>query len=246
MIPSMEHGIVNATWQGPLKKLTLWRDPIPRVGTESMAVDELLLTLPGSWLRVYSWLEPTVSFGYFDTTAEAKRLFPDEGLAFVRRWTGGGIVDHRRDTPFTLALAREDKPGNPPSSALYRWIHSDLAAAMRRCGVECALLDEDAPEGGRACWASPVASDIADQNGMKLAGGGQRRSPAGILHQGSIQGCSLPGGWELLFAHMLAGDVILTDAPEPAPGFAERAAQLAREKYAGNAWNDESRGRRRR
>lgn len=240
----MEHGIVNTAWQGPLEKLTLWRDPVARTGAESMAVDELLLSLPGSWLRIYRWKEPTVSFGYFDTTAEARRLFPDEGLVFIRRWTGGGIVDHRHDIPFTLALAREDRPGNPSSAALYRWIHGDLAAAMQRSGVNCLLLTEDAPEGGRACWASPVASDIVDSRGIKLAGGGQRRNPKGILHQGSIQGCSLPAGWDLLFAHMLAGKVTLLEETEPAPSFTERAVMLARKKYAGDAWNDETRGRR--
>lgn len=240
----MNSGSVNATWLGPLARLTLWRDPVPRTGTENMAADELLLSLPGSWLRIYSWGEPTVSFGYFDTSAEARRLFPGEGLSFVRRWTGGGIVDHRHDTPFTLALARADRPGNPASAALYRWIHGDLAAAMQQSGVACRLLDEDAPDGGRACWASPVASDIVDSAGTKLAGGGQRRNPRGILHQGSIQGCTLAPGWDLLFAHMLGGEITLVEAEEPEAGFGERVAELARSKYASPGWNDETRGRR--
>lgn len=240
----MNSGIVNCTWLGPLARLNLWRDPVARTGSESMAADELLLSLPGSWLRVYHWGAPTISYGYFDTSAEARRLFPGEGLAFVRRWTGGGIVDHRRDTPFTLSLAHADRPGNPTSTALYRWIHGDLAAAMAQSGVACRLLDKDAPDGGRACWASPVASDIVDESGRKLAGGGQRRNPRGILHQGSIQGCALAPGWDLLFAHMLAGEVAVVEAQEPEPDFNRRVSELARTKYESPAWNDETRGRR--
>lgn len=240
----MNTDIANAAWSGPLARLTLWRDPVPRTGSENMAIDELLLSLPGSWLRVYRWIGPTVSFGYFDTSAEARALFPGEGITFVRRWTGGGIVDHRQDTPFTLALSRADCPGNPASSALYRRIHGDLAVAMRQSGVPCRLLDRDGPDGGRACWASPVASDIVRGDGVKLAGGGQRRNPRGILHQGSIQGCALAPGWDLLFARLLADNVAVLETEEPERGFGQRVAELARAKYDSPAWNDETRGRR--
>ena len=82
----------------PLPELVLWRDPVARSGEEAMAVDEALL----EWgrkpvLRAYRWAEPTVTYGYFDEEATARAIFPGEELHFVRRWTGGGIVDHRQE-----------------------------------------------------------------------------------------------------------------------------------------------------
>lgn len=98
----------------PLPELILWRDPVARSAAEAMAVDEALL----EWgefpvLRIYRWGEPAVTFGYFDEEGTARRIFPGEELHFVRRWTGGGIVDHRQDIPFTLAMHRRDGAGAP-------------------------------------------------------------------------------------------------------------------------------------
>ncbi len=233
------------TCMEPIQALTLWKDTALRSGEESMAADELLLSLGGSWLRTYHWKEPTVTYGFFDTEGEAQRLFPEAGIRFVRRWTGGGIVDHRRDVPFTLVLAREDKPERPSSAELYRWIHGRLACVFQTLGLECRLLSADAPGGGRSCWASPVTSDLVDASSRKLAGGGQRRTPRGVLHQGSIQGCTPPGGWDELFARRLACGVRVIEADAPVPDFQNRVAALCREKYASAAWRDASRGRRR-
>ena len=73
---------------GPLRQLRLWCDPLPRDGYHNMAADELLLGRPEAWLRFYGWSRPAVSFGYFDTQRMAARLFPGEGIEYIRRWTG--------------------------------------------------------------------------------------------------------------------------------------------------------------
>ncbi len=221
----------------PVDLLLLWRDPVARTGEEAMAADEVLLEWDEySVMRVYDWKEPTVTYGFFDSEEEASRIFPDPGLHFVRRWTGGGIVDHRADIPFTLALRSCDREGRPQSAALYRWIHGGLARVLRSCGVECVLLDGDAPDGGRACFSSPVTSDLVLPDGSKLAGGGQRRAKCGVLHQGSIQNCTLPEGWDLQLAERLSLDVKLLSSIEPFPGFQDKVDELVRTKYATEAW----------
>lgn len=223
--------------------LSLWADPVPRTGYFNMAADEVLSRRPEAWLRVYGWAEPAVSFGYFDTAAEAQRLFPG-AKEYIRRWTGGGIVDHRSGITYTLTLPSRAGKEYPPASVLYRVIHGALAQALARHGVDCALLAADAADGGRACWASPVTSDIAAPGGAKLAGAGQRRHKGAVLHQGLIQGCCPSAGWERCFAALLAPAVsVVTDA-EPFGGFTEDTAVLCREKYLAAAWADESHGRR--
>ena len=223
----------------PLPELILWRDPVARSAAEAMAVDEALL----EWgkfpvLRIYRWGEPAVTFGYFDEESTARRIFPGEELHFVRRWTGGGIVDHRQDIPFPLAMHRRDGKGRPSSATLYRWIHGALARVLKDCGVECVMLAGDAPDGGRACFSSPVTSDLILPSGEKLAGGGQRRVRDGVLHQGSIQNCILPDGWDVMLASRLADTHVLRADSFLFPGMAARVAELLSSKYSTEEWRN--------
>ncbi len=125
----------------PLPELVLWRDPVARSGEEAMAVDEApCWNGERSPCRAYRWAELTVTYGYFDEEATARAIFPGEELHFVRRWTGGGIVDHRQDIPFTLAMHRGEK--ERPSSATCTDGFTGFARVLRDCGVECVMLTE--------------------------------------------------------------------------------------------------------
>ena len=132
----------------------------------------------------------------------------------------------------------------PPADQLYLWIHGALATALQQSGVACTLLTEDAPDGGRACWASPVKSDIVDEAGHKLAGAGQRRYKGAVLHQGLIQQCVPAEGWPERLAHALAAEVSIVEGAEPYPGFEAELETLCRTKYETAEWNDETKGRR--
>ncbi len=226
------------------QSICLWCDPIARTGYENMAADELLSRRPEAWLRVYGWAKPAVSFGYFDSTPVAAAIFPGEGIEYIRRWTGGGIVDHRKGYTYTVTLPAKGGVIYPPADKLYKWIHGALAEALAAVGVKCRLLVEDAPDGGRACWASPVASDIVDELGNKLAGAGQRRYRGAVLHQGLIQECEPAEGWQQLLAQALAPHVVCVEGAEPYPGFTDEVRELCRTKYCTAEWNDESHGRR--
>lgn len=226
-----------------LQQLRLWYDPVPRCGYANMAADELLSRRSEAWLRVYRWAKPAVSYGYFDRAEEARRLFP-EAEEYIRRWTGGGIVDHRHGQTYTLTLPAQSGIVYPDSATLYAWIHGALAAALQTCGVACRLLAADAPHGGRACWASPVCSDITDAAGHKLAGAGQRRHAGAVLHQGLIQGCSPNGPWADILAAALAEQVEVLREETPWPGFEAEVQQLLHERYLSPTWTDEREGRR--
>ena len=91
--------------------LIYWNDVVPRKGSENMAVDQFLLERAQRYpiLRVYQWSEPSISFGYFHKLEEVELTYPPNGglLNYVRRWTGGGIVDHRLDLTYTLVVPRD-------------------------------------------------------------------------------------------------------------------------------------------
>ena len=207
-----------------------------------MALDEALLELAGvSILRIYQWGRPTVTYGYFDKEATARNTYPAAELEYIRRWTGGGIVDHRYDTPFTLALLQPKGTPRTTSAALYRWIHGALAQTLRENGVACLMLSEDVPNGGRACFSSPVTSDLVTMTGDKLAGGGQRRTRKGVLHQGSIQNCLLPSDWGKEYASRLAQEVLHSTEPEPVPDLNTRVRELLSSRYETDFWRSGAR-----
>ncbi len=148
-----------------------------------MAVDEwLAATSDQAVLRSYRWQPGWGSFGYFVKTAE----LPAGGLKWVRRWTGGGIVDHSADWTFTLFIPRGLGLAEAKGGESYRIIHRALVDALRGAGVVASLAGTMPPAAGGECFIRPVEHDLLDPGGRKIAGGGQRRTQRGLLHQGSV------------------------------------------------------------
>ncbi|MGC4016651.1 MAG: hypothetical protein QM755_19355 [Luteolibacter sp.] len=152
-----------------------------------MAVDEWLLeTAAQPVLRVYRWQPGWGSIGYFGSLAEARGNFPD--LDWVRRWTGGGTVDHRSDWTYTLVVPMGFTLAQTRGAESYRVLHAALAAILPLEGIDARLSDGGDETGAASCFENPVCHDLIDAMGRKLAGAGQRRSRQGLLHQGSVAG----------------------------------------------------------
>lgn len=207
-----------------LARLHLWLDPLPRSGPENMAVDEWLAeTCTEPILRSYAWEPDWGSFGYFVKRSD----LPANGLRWVRRWTGGGVVDHRADWTYTLFIPRGFALAEARGAESYRSIHAALAAAL---SPHARLAAPTAPAAGGDCFTQPVEHDILDPAGRKLAGAGQRRNARGLLHQGSVQGATQDLAAEL--AARLAEHVkAVSLAPDPSWLQAKTA-----ERYANEAW----------
>jgi lipoate-protein ligase A len=207
-----------------LARLQLWLDPLPRPGPENMAIDEWLAEIcTEPILRSYAWEPGWGSFGYFVKRAE----LPGNGLQWVRRWTGGGIVDHRADWTYTLFIPRGHALAEARGAESYRTIHAALASAL---GTAARLAEPTAPAAGGDCFTQPVEHDILDPAGSKIAGAGQRRNARGLLHQGSVQGVKERLAAELAtrLTHQIE-TVSLT--PDPA-----WLAAKCTERYANDAW----------
>ncbi|MGJ8677632.1 MAG: lipoate--protein ligase family protein [Akkermansiaceae bacterium] len=217
------------------KNLELWIDDEPRSGAMNMAIDQLLMERVGDHpiLRVYHWSEPTVSFGYFMAMGSAKAAFSDEGLRYVRRWTGGGIVDHRNDITYTLALPRTNNLAQSRGGESYRVIHQALADALIEMNKNVTLLCTCASSGGDTCFTSPVTYDLLDQDGRKVAGAGQRRTKYGLLHQGSV---SIAVNSEE-FAHTLASSLANKfEIVNSCSNLLRAAVSLAEDRYGSKEW----------
>lgn len=168
--------------------LAVWEDREPREAPLQMAIDRALLetsTVPV--LRAYTWARACVTIGYFGPEEEAALAHP--GLPIIRRWTGGGTVLHGEDAPYSLIVPRTAPFASVRPAESYRAIHGILATVLEPelPGVHTAA--ETAPKRSSACFENPVADDLL-LGGCKVAGAGQRRTRAGLLHQGSVQiGC---------------------------------------------------------
>ena len=205
----MKYALRNAwqrsyEWGVMFARMRIWDDDLPRSGPEAMAIDEWLLeSCEVPLLRIYRWSGEWGSLGYFGEIAAAKSAFP--GLQWVRRRTGGGVVDHRADWTYTII----DPAGGPLARARgdesYRLIHEALAAALRECGIECRLSAGEGGNDASACFQNPVRRDLLGADGNKIAGAGQRRTQCGLLHQGSLALGKMPdSGLVENFANRLA------------------------------------------
>ena len=166
----------------------LWQDG-QRSPAMNMAVDEALLSLCGAdqapLVRTYGWDRPSWSIGCFQSWQAA----PECGC-FVRRPTGGGVVDHRHDYTYTVVL-----PGAHPVCALsaeesYAYINAAVVEALRALSFDARFTDaciaDRVDRRTMVCFSNPTKYDVV-YGGRKVAGAAQRRRRAGILHQGSIE-----------------------------------------------------------
>jgi lipoate-protein ligase A len=219
-------------------QITAVLDPEPHPAALNMALDEALLRQASvPTLRVYGWLSPAVSFGYFGRYADVERAAA--GREVVRRWTGGGLVEHGEDLTYTLIVPRDAEFVRQSALESYRLVHEQIAQWLADRGMAARVAPQSAEEKSGACFASHVRYDIV-ADGAKLAGAAQRRTCWGLLHQGSIRLADDDRGSTLLssvdtreFAHRFAQEV---RAREITAALLQSAQQIAEEKYGTESW----------
>ena len=223
-----------------LDTLRLWHDVTPRNGACNMAFDEAMLEAAREpWLRVYHWKEPTISIGFsqpLSVIPEARRAWPA-----VRRWTGGGVVEHDGDWTYTLSVPARFALSDQRAVETYRWIHEAMISALADSGVSgCSLQPDSTSDGMGVCFVEPARFDVV-RAGQKIAGAAQRRSKTGFLHQGTVQPLKTPPGFDLAFARALAHKPAVVSQDEALRLLAERAEILAAEKYGAASWLEDRR-----
>lgn len=163
-----------------------------------MAIDEALLrsfdpVSSRGVLRLYGWNPPTLSLGRFQKAAEILDLerCRNDGIAVVRRVTGGGVIYHGDELTYALVCA----PGQiPPATSIkdsFRVLTGFLLAFYLRLGLDAAYAADLLPDGTRLgaptafCFAGKESFDIL-ANGRKIGGNAQRRLKGVIFQHGSI------------------------------------------------------------
>jgi lipoate-protein ligase A len=212
------------------EKLRLIQEESPRLAAENMAIDEtLFLTATYPVLRSYRWVRPSVSFGYFIPWSEVALRFAGRDL--VRRWTGGGIVEHGQD--FTYSLICPGNKGLPTTIEFYRLVHLAISNILQENGSSVEMVSFSESVRSPACFEKAVQFDLKLRDD-KIAGAAIRRSRKGLLLQGSIQRLEVPAQFEVLLAGALGEHV---DSSAVSDLMMEQAARLTKEKYGAAEWN---------
>ena len=232
----------SASRPAPLfARLELIDDQRPQGAALNMATDEALLNglADAALLRIYRWRRPAVSFGYFDRAEPVRLAYPGRDL--VRRWTGGGVVEHGQDFTYSLLVPRTHPLTALRAEESYRLLHGMMAIAIAAASPELPVLEASGASGGsgqtsRACFVNAVRYDLL-LAGDKIAGAAQRRTRRGWLHQGSVQ---LPGETAALYGRLrqtlpaaLSAEVWPRDLRL---GETAAASHLERIKYGTDAW----------
>jgi lipoate-protein ligase A len=169
---------------------TLLHTP-PLGGAENMALDEALLerarNADQAVFRVYTWAEPTLSFGRNQT---ARGIYdPDRArernVSVVRRLTGGRALLHHREITYSVTAPVATGVSLRES---YVRINRLLVDGLQRLGVavdiavprERAVAPTAAP-----CFERPAAGELV-VNERKLVGSAQWRDEGAMLQHGSI------------------------------------------------------------
>jgi len=201
-----------------------------------MALDEIMLDrADGPWMRVYQWAEPSLSIGF----SQALTKIPADKAhwPWVRRWTGGGVVEHDGDWTYTLAVPASEPLSGQNAVQTYRWIHECMIAGLLEVGIDdCELQSENTSDGMGVCFVEPAKFDVV-WKGQKIAGAAQRRGKTGLLHQGTVQPLQMPSPFAIAFARKLADEVTLVSQRDAEASFLETAQGIATAKYATEAWN---------
>ena len=213
------------------EELEVWFDPEVRAGPEAMAIDEWLLEDRGRpLLRIYGWDGTWGSVGYFGKLEEARERMP--GLEWVRRWTGGGTVDHSDDWTYSLIVPKGHEVAELKGGESYRLIHEVLVNVLK-AEVGTASLSAGRGGSGGACFENPVEHDVEDGAGTKLAGAAQRRGKRGLLHQGSVL-CA--GGYSRLRGEIFTESLAKSWSEEEIFVDEGRIAELVVGKYGTQDW----------
>lgn len=182
--------LLQTMFETPATDVRLLLETAPNSGVRNMAVDEALLESVAAGgpptFRLYTWSEPTVSVGYFQRRCpELQAGGRFQGLASVRRLSGGGAILHHKELTYSCCLPTVHPLAGEPTR-LYDELHRQICTAFAGLGIELAPRGETAGDDKPfLCFARGDRRDLV-LKGFKVVGSAQRRRRGAVLQHGSI------------------------------------------------------------
>jgi len=144
-------------------------------------------------LHLYEWNHPSATYGYFikPQSLLCLQAAADINLHLARRPTGGGIIFHLTDFAFSILVPEGHCGYSINTMDNYAFVNNIVIGVISqfKAKLKPVLLQKD-PSAMDAsctqfCMAKPTKYDVVIDN-KKVAGGAQRRTKHGFLHQGTI------------------------------------------------------------
>jgi len=162
-------------------------------GAMNMAIDETLLVIEKEKgfppaLRVYKFVPPTLSIGYFQKMEKEVNFThcKELGIGYVRRPTGGRAVLHDKELTYSVTMAHPHRILEMNLLDSFHYLCEGIIKAIGLLGGNAYFSDrEDNEISSPSCFAAPTFSDIL-LNGKKVVGSAQMRNDYGLLQHGSI------------------------------------------------------------
>ena len=181
---------MSRSFLGSTSGQLLWSGP--RRGEENMAIDQALMAHVDATrvpvLRFYSWREPTLSLGYFQSYEDRRVHAESTDVACVRRGTGGGAILHHHELTYSVAVPIESSD-TKSRMWLYRTMHEAFARVLRQWGVRLAAHRDATGRLGAQnaflCFQRRSDDDLVF-GGYKVLGSAQRRTRHCVLQHGSL------------------------------------------------------------
>ena len=181
-----------------IDRFRLLVDP-PASGAWNMAVDETLLesAIAGgpATLRFYTWEEPTLSLGYFQSTADREQHVASSACPLVRRSSGGGAILHDHELTYSISLPVGAARDSAVANELYDAVHGSLVDILSELGVhaelhrpgmgECDMRGKQPDSEPFLCFQRRACGDVVC-GGVKICGSAQRRRREALLQHGSL------------------------------------------------------------
>ncbi len=143
-------------------------------------------------LRFYQFSEKSLTLGFSQRGKELLEVVKASKTPWVRRPTGGGLVDHDEDLIFSLVLPVTIHPEFRTARSTYYLIHACIQQAFQTFKIKTDFQRKTCSDQAgykpaqMICFERPVCDDLM-LGVQKIVGGAERRSQGYILHQGSIQ-----------------------------------------------------------
>jgi lipoate-protein ligase A len=172
----------------------LLREEQPLSAAENMARDEYLFNLCHEeklgFFRLYSWKNPTFSFGVSQKISRAIHVdfIRERNCEYVRRITGGKTVLHHREITYSVASSESVFFLEHDLYKSYMLISNVIVKAFRRMGQEAYLSKAKSSGLARSnnpCFSFPTLNEI-EISGKKIVGSAQKRDKQALLQHGSI------------------------------------------------------------
>lgn len=158
-------------------------------GAMNMAIDEVLLQTASQnshpTLRFYGWKSPTLSLGYFQSSADRHSHTSSLQCELVRRASGGGAILHDQELTYAFTVPTNSRWSDTEQT--YLAFHETLVEVLSELDIIAELHAEADGLTSNAflCFQRRASGDVT-ACGHKIMGSAQRRAKNAVLQHGSL------------------------------------------------------------